>query len=594
MGSLGLSHDELNFLMKLEMDLEEECLVPVPEIRQRIIEIHENYNAKIVFISNMYLPGDFIKKQLLRHDIACLDNPVYVSGDIGLAKHTGNLFKYVLKKHNLRPEQLVHTGDNLKSDIKAAQKLGIHTIHYTGASLTNRESIIASQKQSDQITNSLIAGASRLCRTRLRTRPDFNEFDIGPITSIAAPMLTAFTAWVLKNAQQDGVERLYFLSRDGQLFFEIAQILSRGMPAPECRYLYSSRLAWVGAAINETKFETDGIRAICIGNTAKSPAQIFERLGIQRNELSSDLLSKIDLSYDDLDNKMTQPEAETFCTRLKTNQNLKQLILDRAAKRRETTLAYLEQEGLLDDNHRWAIVDVGWRLNSQKALYDLLKMTGYKQSPIGYYFGLSSDRHPECATGPYKAFTLNFSKNMGTTAYWAASQSSVALLENVFLLATHPPLSSYVQHNGKISPIYSRTRIHSRQIFFAEILHKTVIDFVDCFSSIEELLNNMDKVRESTLLSWKEFVNHPFIKEVSELQWLPVNIEFSHDPSHTRKLASPITINNLIRILQNHVSNLQHYENPNHIWLEGSASLSSPMIRWAFFIMQKIRRYLAG
>lgn len=334
MEPLGLSHDDLIFLMKLEVALEEECLAPIPEIINRIKEIRKNNATSILFISNMYLPGDFIQKQLLRHGIAKPDDPVYVSGDIGLSKHTGSLFKYVLKKHNLQPEQLVHTGDNARSDIKAAQQLGVHTVHYTGACLTNRERIIASQKQSDKITNSFIAGASRLCRTRLSPKPEFDGFDIGLIASVAAPMLIAFTAWVLRSAYQDGIERLYFLSRDGQLFYKIAQILSDSMPVPECRYLYSSRLAWIGASINKTKLETEGIKAICIGNTAKSPAQIFERLGIQRNELSSDLLSSIGVSFNNIDTKLTHPEAESLCIRLSTHQDLKQLILNRAADRR--------------------------------------------------------------------------------------------------------------------------------------------------------------------------------------------------------------------------------------------------------------------
>lgn len=592
MGSLELSDDDLSFLMKSEMELEEESLVPIPEILQKIEEIRKKNNAPILFISNMYLPCAFIQRQLLRHGIAKPDDPVYVSGDIGLSKHTGSLFKYVLKKHNLQPEQLVHTGDNARSDIKAAQQLGVHTVHYTGACLTNRERIIASQKQSDKITNSFIAGASRLCRTRLSPKPEFDGFDIGLIASVAAPMLIAFTAWVLRSAYQDGIERLYFLSRDGQLFYKIAQILSDSMPVPECRYLYSSRLAWIGASINKTKLETEGIKAICIGNTAKSPAQIFERLGIQRNELFSDLLSSIGVSFNNIDTKLTHPEAESFCIRLSTHQDLKQLILNRAADRRETTLGYLRQEGLLNEDCRWAIVDIGWRLNSQKALYDLLKSIGYSKLPIGYYFGLSTDRHPERVTGPYKAFTSNFSGNSEMTADWAGRQSSVVLLENVFLLATHPPLNKYTKRNGKIVPVYSQSSIHSKQKLLTDILHRVVLDFADFFSNNEELLNNVEKVRESTLLSWRKFINRPLPKEVCDLQWLPVNIEFSHDPTHTRKLAAPLTARTLSQIVRHHFSHTQHYENSNHIWLEGSAVLSAPLIRSSFFLMQRLRRYL--
>ena len=590
---MGLSSEDIALLMELEMALEEECLTPVAEIKQKICDIRKKSQAPILFISNMYLPSDFIQKQLLRHGIAKPEDPVYVSGDIGLSKHTGSLFKYVLKKHNLQPEQLVHTGNNPRSDIKAAQQLGIHTVHYTGATLTNRERIIASQKQSDKITNSIIAGASRLCRTRLYSEPEFDEFEIDTITSIAAPMLTAFTTWVLKSAYRDGVKRLYFLSRDAQLFYKIAQILLKKMPAPECRYLYSSRLSWIGAAINKTKVETEGIKAICIGNTAKSPGQIFERLGIQQHELTSNHLSSIGISFDNLDTKLTPSEAESFGIRLSTHPFFKQLIINRAADRRKTTLGYFEQEGLLNTDCPWAIVDIGWRLNSQKALYELLKIADYPRPPIGYYFGLSTDRYHEMVTGPYKAFTSNFSKNSQMTADWADSQSSVALIENVFLLATHPALNKYTKCNGKIITEYSQSSIHSKQKKFTDILHKVVLDFADFFSNNEAFFNNIEKIRESTLLSWKKFINSPLPQEVDELQWLPVNIEFSHDPNHTRRLASPLTARILFQIVCHHFRHSQPYENSNLIWLEGSAALSSPPIRSSFFLMQKIRRILA-
>ena len=594
MGSLGLSDDDLSFLMKSEMELEEESLVPIPEILQKIEEIRKKNNAPILFISNMYLPCAFIQRQLLRHGIAKPDDPVYVSGDIGLSKHTGSLFKYVLKKHNLQPEQLVHTGNNPRSDIKAAQQLGIHTVHYTGATLTNRERIIASQKQSDKITNSIIAGASRLCRIRLCPEPEFDEFEIDTITSIAAPILTAFTAWVLKSAYQDGIERLYFLSRDAQLLYKIAKILSRKIPAPECRYLYSSRQAWIGAAINKTQVETDGIKAICIGDTAKSPFQIFERLGIQRSELPSDLLLNIGICSDNLDTKMRSSETESFCMRLSSHPILKKLILARATYRRENTLSYLEQEGLFTESCRWAIVDVGWRLSSQKALYDLLKMAGSKQQPKGYYFGLSANSYPVELTGPCKAFTTDFQKNKKGLVCLATGKSSIVVLEKVFLQATHPHVSSYTQRNEKIVPIYSQSSVPVKQKLFTDTLHKIVLDFADFFSSSEALFNNVEQNRESSLTNWIKFITRPLLKEVVDLQWLPVNIEFTQDASHTRMLASSIKISDLFQMIIHHIRHTQHYENPNHAWIEGSAVLSAPLVRWSFFNLQKIRRYIAS
>ncbi len=53
-----------------------------------------------------------------------------------------------------------------------------------------------------------------------------------------------FAAWLLQRAQENGVKRLYFMSRDCQL---VGKVAGTARPAVhggiECRYLYVSRQA---------------------------------------------------------------------------------------------------------------------------------------------------------------------------------------------------------------------------------------------------------------------------------------------------------------------------------------------------------------
>ena len=46
-------------------------------------------------------------------------------------KRTGALFRYILDKENLKPCQLVHIGDTLKSDFIRPKIMGIHTTMIT-------------------------------------------------------------------------------------------------------------------------------------------------------------------------------------------------------------------------------------------------------------------------------------------------------------------------------------------------------------------------------------------------------------------------------------------------------------------------------
>ena len=59
-----------------------------------------------------------------------------------------------------------------------------------------------------------------------------------------APVILEFTEWVLKKAQKEGKERLYFLARDAYPVFLTAEKLcaARGIKL-DCRYLRVSRFA---------------------------------------------------------------------------------------------------------------------------------------------------------------------------------------------------------------------------------------------------------------------------------------------------------------------------------------------------------------
>jgi predicted HAD superfamily hydrolase len=70
--------------------------------------------------------------------------------------------------------------------------------------------------------------------------------------SAVAPMLFGFVHWCLVEAQKKGIQRLYFVARDGQILQKIAQVICHNWGYTiDCRYLYGSRQAWHLPAIQE-------------------------------------------------------------------------------------------------------------------------------------------------------------------------------------------------------------------------------------------------------------------------------------------------------------------------------------------------------
>jgi len=122
-----ISQSQIDYLINLELVTEQELLYPVPgaiELVQRARQIH----GRVIFISDMYLPGTFLRALLLRHGLLKEGDALYLSGEIGISKGSGKLFEHVLQSEKLAPEELLHIGDHILSDYQVPLELGIHVL----------------------------------------------------------------------------------------------------------------------------------------------------------------------------------------------------------------------------------------------------------------------------------------------------------------------------------------------------------------------------------------------------------------------------------------------------------------------------------
>ena len=100
---------------------------------------------------------------------------------------------------------------------------------------------------------------------------------------VVAPVVTAYVAWVLRQALHHGHTRLYFCARDGWLPYHCACLLIKRWQLPvECRYLYVSR-----AALRQPCYHMDVDRAlewICRDAMQVTLAVLLVRSGIPRSK----------------------------------------------------------------------------------------------------------------------------------------------------------------------------------------------------------------------------------------------------------------------------------------------------------------------
>jgi predicted HAD superfamily hydrolase len=577
-------HFDLDEAISFEMEFEKQSFRPVLPIRTLINKLRAQKH-KIIFISDMYLPGVFLKGCLLELGIAEKGDCIYVSGDIGLSKQNGSLFRHVLAAESIQASQLIHHGDNEHADVKIPSSLGIRTRHYKNIQLTGSEKNILGNKQQKLNQNTQLSKLVALGRyTRINSLTGFAvDCDINKVvTGVIAPLLTAYVAWVLRTAKSQGVDRLYFVSRDGQVLFKIAQELQKYISAPECRYLYGSRQAWFFPSV--IRCDDENLKWITLPGRSTSVRSILARLDIDPEDIE-ELLINAGFGDRDYDDKLVDDELKLFKDLLVHNLYIAAYIKKKASEARNLLGQYLAQEQL-NDGKTWAIVDVGWRLSCQRALKRVIDSLGWQCQVKGYYLELANDHLSETLAGKYSAYISDKHKQFSKRGL---------LIEHVFTPADHPTVIRYRKHgSGLIEPVLKVEDHDPDLIEYANSLHKTCCNYAaeTAKSGIWSQGNAfLDDVLQKNAL---RLLKYPTEKEAQAIGWIPVILDQLHSKDYCKKLTKKITIKKLFQIIL-YESGLSKTLEDSPYWLEGSAVQSifpvKSMLYLLLFAKQILRQF---
>ena len=388
-GFLGWSTTQAQQAMHKEIALELASLRPVPAIQKRIQALQQA-NERLIYMSDMYLSESTIRTFLKENNVWTPGSRLYVSSEVGMSKSNGKLFPHCLGQESVKPSQLHHIGDNFHSDVKMAKKQGVKVEPITQTQLNRYEGKIADTTHLPLKFRSLLAGASRLTRLQSQeTSPD-KQVIWDTTASAVAPMLFGFVHWCLVEAQKKGIQRLYFVARDGQILQKIAQVICRNWGyAIDCRYLYGSRQAWHTPAIQEIgQFELEWIlRGTKLLSQFLSIRSMCERVNISPEQIKG-VLSRYGFPAAKWELNLQQHERD-LVRQVFTDKEVTELIISTAATYREKVIGYFRQEGL-DDEVPFGFVDIGWGGNIQRSFSRLLSIAGfYPDSGVcGFYFGL--------------------------------------------------------------------------------------------------------------------------------------------------------------------------------------------------------------
>lgn len=517
---------------------------------------------KVIFISDMYLPSEVIKKALIANNIECHDDELFVSSDYRETKYTGKLFLRVLAHFNISPAELTHTGDNIISDYRMPKSLGINAVHYSSFDAPGRDNLISNCEQLPFSFRSHLASIIRLSRLN-GTYHDLRDTHIHHISStVIAPILFGFTLWTLLEAKKKGLKTLYFISRDGQILKQIADRINTALQLQiECKYFYGSRQAFHLPAVTEDNW--DHLDWLYDDTSFFSVKLIFNRVGLKPDAIKQYLL-KNGFEPSAWNNNLNADERAKLRHILHRSPEFKTLVLESAAVARHTLVSYLNQEGI-HAGARIAFVDIGWNGRLQRSLSRVMDIAGIKPAGglMGFYFGL---RQRLKASAEDNLFAWYYDEENELKRF-----NNVVILEK-FVEATHGSVIGYKKENDRIEPVLKEEKNREALDWGLEVQQASILSFTDLLCSVipnidKQDLNNSDNWTTITEILLTDFCIKPSPLDARIFG----SVAISEDQNHARSypLAKPLTFKNCISLLMRKKPNVY-----NDLWIHGSLHLT--------------------
>ena len=414
-------------LIEAEKSIEAENLIANPEIKD-VIKEKRTQGYTICFISDMYMPSDFLKNILEKEGCIKHDEHVYVSCEYNARKSNGALYSKL--KEQLKPQEWEHFGDHPVSDYKMAKRHGIKATKVNTDFTAAEKGTTQPRSDRHHYESSILAGLSRAARIHLG-----NDAYTTIAADFVAPAYIPYVHFVLETARESGIKTLYFLSRDSYILQHIAEQLPH--EGIELRYLFVSRKSLLLPYLHNAT--TDKFLAIQDKRTirGKSVKELTQSLGTTTDELKE--IFGIEFNF----NKITTKEQEKIFLNVIFGSESKYLptLNERAKEKRALLNGYFTQEGVFTIATT-AMVDVGWLGTTRLMINNILKEEGYSETQF-FYYGVRGDVM-HCKYGNY--YTYYSPQQLST--------EGTTLIENYFSASPYPSTIGYKQNSKEIAPIF--------------------------------------------------------------------------------------------------------------------------------------------
>lgn len=239
------SDDEIERLSQAELECEY-SLLSARKSAQKLFYLAKELGKKVIIVSDIYLPYSFISKMLANCGYDGYDK-LYLSSEYKMTKSTGRLYQTVIddmRKHGIEAGEILHIGDNERSDIASAKRQGIEAMQ-----IRRVESIA----NSDVPFRRLRSFSDRRCDNTFligfainRLYDDYDNLQLSDNTLrfisdrnsvseiLIAPLIFSYAKWLVDECYRLGKKSIVFIENEGLLLEKIIRRISENK-TPELR-----------------------------------------------------------------------------------------------------------------------------------------------------------------------------------------------------------------------------------------------------------------------------------------------------------------------------------------------------------------------
>lgn len=575
--ALDLNAAQISILVELELELEREMLVPLPAAAARVAAARAA-GRRIVYVSDMYLSSEFLRETLSKFGLILDDELLLVSNELQRSKATGEMWNYVCEQ--FPNTDIVHCGNDAVSDGRRARRAGIRATVLSDYNLNRYELSLEEHHGATDGLASALAGASRIAR--------LNPVEPGrtPLTDVAAGVVAPFVIgnvlWTLRAAKKQGITKLFFVARDGQVLCDVARTLAPKVGyTGDLEYIYGSRQAWCLASHSpENPSALDAL--VPTGTDVDATLrETLARLDLAPEALDGTFTARFSAST--WDRTLAPGDAEALRTLLGSDSPLRDQLNNAAKAARELVLGYLDQVGAITDQPI-GFVDLGTGASLYNALSAIVGSVG-QAPPTGFYFGLRSHL-PETSFGRPMTYVRNAERGIG----YLQTPGLLTFVE-LACTANHGSVLGYRDDGaGRIEPTFSDDDNSAVVDWGLPLVHATVLRVA------EEL------VLDDDLIGSDSIDLRPAILDVFDLFWKsPTSQEATtwgaypfEDGWGLHAVRNPLAA-------RRHIHHALAPQPHRHWWNGGAKQLSGPITRIAFdsrnalqAAQQKVSKRLSG